>query len=350
MKMHRFPKLFSLSSERRKGRADSSSSRRPAKPKRLERSYALRHVNYDFYPSTSASSSSQSPEESQRARSLDLCGGKTSFRLDGTEGELEVICEAFGFSGIEDFAISPEEYEAMKVGSYPGMISEKLEPLYQETEVDCDEFVNYPNVNGYIGAIGEINRKLEGLSVANFNSSSGVASKNLGESCDFGYPNRSRAYVLGEGVSELSNSKRLENGVHFNDRLSVRSKASRKNGIKGLRPTIVVPTLDTSAGFLLDCDPCIPKIQSRFFSNKGENGVVDRNRRELEKDMMEEENHELSESSSFSSNEDDSSGSMTEPMSSISSNERYGRVIHDWQKGELLGRGTFGSVYEGIAE
>lgn len=346
MKMHRFPKLFSLSSERRKSRADSSSSRRPAKPKRLERSYALRNVNYEFSPSSSASSSSHSPEESQRARSLDLYGGKTSFRVDGTEGELAVICEAFGFSGIEDFAISPEEYEAMKVASSPGMVSKKLESV-----VDCDEFVNYPNGNGRIETIDEINRKMECLSVANFRTSSGLASKNLGESCDFGDANRgSRAYVLDEGVSQLSNSKGLENGVHFNEKFSVRSRASRRNGIKGVRPTIVLPTRDTSTGFLLESDPCIPKIQSRFFSNKGETEVNDRNRREQEKDMVEEENSALSESSSFSSNEDDSSGSMTEPMSSISSNERYGRVIHDWQKGELLGRGTFGSVYEGIAE
>lgn len=65
--------------------------------------------------------------------------------------------------------------------------------------------------------------------------------------------------------------------------------------------------------------------------------------------MTIEENRALSKSCSFSSNEDDSSSSMTEPLC-ISSNDRYGRVIHDRQKGELLERGTFGYVYEGIAE
>ncbi|KAL1557047.1 mitogen-activated protein kinase kinase kinase [Salvia divinorum] len=349
MKMHRFPKLFSHRSGPRKSRADSSSSRRPAKPKSLERCNALRNVSYEFSPSSSASSSSQSPEESQSASSLDLYGGKTtSFRVDGTEGEFQLICEAFGFSGIDDFAISQEDYEAMKVGSSsPGMISKKLEPLCQETEFHCDGVVKYSYGNGNIRAIDVINRKMEGLPVRNLENSFGVASKQLGVTCDFDHAKRCR------GVSELS--KRLEDGVTFIDKLSVRSKPSHMNGIKGARPTIVVPDWDTSTGFLQERDPCIPKFQNRFFSNNEDTEVVSRDRTEQEKDarvemMTTEENRALSESCSFSSNEDDSSSSMTEPMSSISSNERHGRAIYDWQKGELLGRGTFGSVYEGIAD
>jgi mitogen-activated protein kinase kinase kinase 1 len=59
----------------------------------------------------------------------------------------------------------------------------------------------------------------------------------------------------------------------------------------------------------------------------------------------------LSESCSFStSNDDDSSSSTTEPMSNISPNVRFRRAITYWEKGELLGRGSFGSVYEGISE
>lgn len=350
--MYRFPKLFSPSSERRKSRVDSSSSRRPAKPKRLERSYALKNVNYELSPSTSASSSSHSPEESQRARSLDLYGGKTSFRVDGTEGEFEVICEAFGFSGIDDFAISPEDFDAMKVRSSPCMINEKLEPVTcQETEVDCGDDVKYSNGNDYVEATDLINRKMEGLPVRYLDNRRDVASKKLGESCDFGYANRCRAYLLGDGVAELS--KRLEDGVTLNDKSSGRSKVSRNNGIRGVRPTIVVPSWDTSTGFMLDPGACVPGLQSGFFADKLGNEEVGRN--EKEKDMRiqivpREENCAMWESCSFTSNDDDSSSSVTEPMSTMSSNERYVRVIHDWQKGELLGRGTFGSVYEGIAD
>ncbi|XP_042057300.1 mitogen-activated protein kinase kinase kinase 1-like [Salvia splendens] len=323
MKMHRFPKLFSHR------RADSSSSRRPAKPRRLERSNALRNVTYEFSPSTSSSSS---PEESQRASSLDsYAENTTSFRVDGTEGGFEVICEAFGFSGIDDFAISPEDYVAMKVGPSYSSSGKKLEPLCREIEVDCDDVVQYSYGDGYIGGLDVIHRRMEGLCVGNLDNSYG---KKLGES----------------GVS-----KRLEDGVNYSDKLRVRSKAARMNGIKGARPSIVVPDWDTKAGFLRESDPCIPKFQSRFFSNNGETEGVGRDRTEQEKGeriggLTIEENRALSESCSFSSNEYDSSSSMTEPLSSISSNDRYGRVIHDWQKGELLGRGTFGSVYEGIAD
>ncbi|GJW30967.1 mitogen-activated protein kinase kinase kinase 1-like protein [Tanacetum coccineum] len=69
----------------------------------------------------------------------------------------------------------------------------------------------------------------------------------------------------------------------------------------------------------------------------------------------------LSASCSFStSNDDDWSSSTTEPPSSVSPN-RYGSnvssngrfrniKITNWQRGELLGRGSFGSVYEGICD
>lgn len=59
----------------------------------------------------------------------------------------------------------------------------------------------------------------------------------------------------------------------------------------------------------------------------------------------------LSESCSFTtSNDDDSSSSTTEPTSNISPNGRFKRTITYWEKGELLGRGSFGSVFEGISE
>jgi mitogen-activated protein kinase kinase kinase 1 len=63
---------------------------------------------------------------------------------------------------------------------------------------------------------------------------------------------------------------------------------------------------------------------------------------------------EFSRSCSFTtSHEDDSSSFTTDTRSnSISPNVRLKPVITpgSWQKGELLGRGSFGSVYEGISE
>jgi len=62
----------------------------------------------------------------------------------------------------------------------------------------------------------------------------------------------------------------------------------------------------------------------------------------------------LSESCSFSaSNEDDSSSTATEPRSNnVYPKGRVKCIITPgcWQKGEFLGGGSFGSVYEGIYE
>ncbi|KAM0063009.1 putative mitogen-activated protein kinase kinase kinase STE-STE11 family [Helianthus debilis subsp. tardiflorus] len=69
----------------------------------------------------------------------------------------------------------------------------------------------------------------------------------------------------------------------------------------------------------------------------------------------------ISASCSFStSNDDDSSSTTTEPPSSVSPNgvgchiSAHGRFRHititHWQRGDLLGRGSFGSVYEGICD
>ncbi|GER44579.1 protein kinase [Striga asiatica] len=99
----------------------------------------------------------------------------------------------------------------------------------------------------------------------------------------------------------------------------------------------------------------VSRFDRGFCSDEdGENGL---DRDEQDKDfimtvMSGEENFVLSESYSFSltSNNDDSSSAITTPISSFSPSGKFRRVIEDWQKGELLGRGSFGSVYEGISD
>ncbi|GKV51638.1 hypothetical protein SLEP1_g58274, partial [Rubroshorea leprosula] len=62
---------------------------------------------------------------------------------------------------------------------------------------------------------------------------------------------------------------------------------------------------------------------------------------------VEEETAVSSETCSFyTATDDDFSGTTTEPMSPKS---RFKRNMTCWEKGELLGSGSFGSVYEGIS-
>ncbi|EPS71615.1 hypothetical protein M569_03145, partial [Genlisea aurea] len=72
----------------------------------------------------------------------------------------------------------------------------------------------------------------------------------------------------------------------------------------------------------------------------------------LQRVLMPETKSLHSESCSFTSvsNDDDSSSTTTEPTFSLSPDGRSKRVIVGWQKGDLLGRGSFGSVFEGISD
>ncbi|XP_011074882.1 mitogen-activated protein kinase kinase kinase 1 isoform X1 [Sesamum indicum] len=376
--MHRLPKILFNSSDRRKSRMDpsssSSSSPQGAKPKRLDRRNAAKNINYEFSPSTSASSSSYSSEESLRTRSLDLYGGKTSFRIDGSDGEFEIICNTLGFSGIDDFAIPLEEYEAMKVrsASAPVEFTQKLEPiLYQKSEDDCDDVVKCSGASGSNLVVDVINPEIKG-----FDNISHVDNKKFEDSPDFGYRETSRVDVLGTGVNELS--KRLGDSVSvaqvfLSDKVSGKSSELRGNGIKGVRPPVLVApslmalpmadkessSLNASRGFAQGTDTCVSRFTRGFYLDEdgGRTEESGQNRSEHEEGtrrrvLMREENCVLLDSCSFttSSNDDDSSSTTTEPTSSISPNGKYRHIIEDWQKGDLLGRGSFGSVYEGIAD
>jgi mitogen-activated protein kinase kinase kinase 1 len=146
-------------------------------------------------------------------------------------------------------------------------------------------------------------------------------------------------------------------------------------GIKGLRPPLLKPppsmtlpvidkecsTWDLFRDFAPENDGVVNN-NKEFSSGDDDDGrerrpqvidaAVDNKREEEEENLLRiGETAVLSESCSFTtSNDDDSSSSTTEPMSNISPNLRFRRSITDWEKGELLGRGSFGSVYEGISE
>ncbi|KAL3634743.1 hypothetical protein CASFOL_021797 [Castilleja foliolosa] len=302
--MHRLPKIFSQSLNRRKkGASATTSSRNSSDPRRLDRSHAFKNIDYELTPSTQASPSSHA-SESLRGRPLDLCSGRTSLRVNGTDGEFEFICSAYGFSGIDDFAISPEEYESMKVRSSSASVVFSTEPV---------DF-----------------QKIEG---------SDLVSKEDSRN-NFDCTDRIRADACVSEGSEGDGAMIID--VIYNDNVSGR------NGIKGLQPHILVPpplmfsNWDPSREFVLDSDRCVLGFERGLrLDEDGEGGL---NRNEQEKDIR------PLESCSFTttSNDDDSSSTTTELMSSVS--PKFRRVIEDWQKGELLGRGSFGSVYEGIAD
>ncbi|XP_047960300.1 mitogen-activated protein kinase kinase kinase 1-like isoform X1 [Salvia hispanica] len=436
--MHRLPKIFASSSERRRSDSDSisggssSSSRRAAGSKpRLERRNARKNIDYDYSPSSASAPSSSSSsyytasEESARTRSLDLYGGRRSFRVEGVDGEIEIMCKNLGFSGVDDFSISPDEYEVMKVrsSSAPVRFSQPLEKVSDGAVEVSGDFVvaGLPNrgigvsdslircsgnsgevisedsegirdfrdkanvfgsamvdtvrvsdgvpiekvsdgaveVSGDVEVAGLPNR---GIGVSDSlircsDHSGGVISENSEGIRDF----RDKANIFGSAMVDIV---RVSDGVS-NDSLSTRSNEFRGSGIKGVRPPflgLLAPPPFMSLP-VIDQDCSTWDIFRNFGPDNGrlqaldEQGGLGRTEDAVEEDerrrrMAREENFVLSAPCSFtaSSNDDDSSSTTTDPVSSVSPNGGFRRVISSWQKGDLLGSGSFGSVYEGIAD
>ncbi|PWA40009.1 MAPK/ERK kinase kinase 1 [Artemisia annua] len=85
---------------------------------KLDRRNAIKNIDYDASTSFESSGSGTG-----RTRSLDIPSGydnRTSFRIEGTEGEFDVICRRLGLSGPEDFAISTVDWENRRSHSPTG--------------------------------------------------------------------------------------------------------------------------------------------------------------------------------------------------------------------------------------
>ncbi|KAB5568642.1 hypothetical protein DKX38_002435 [Salix brachista] len=325
--MHHLPRF--LTRDKKTSSMDPKSRRRP----RLERRNALKHIEYD---ATSSSSSLDDPSPSLITRSLDL-PDRTSFRIEGTEGEFDRIFRSLGLSGPEDFAIPEAAWEAMKVRS-----SSDILPRSRLFESDSPK------------AAEEVKVMVEGT--------------NRQEESDV------RARVLNSVRVRDSSTESTQNEPAELNKFRDVDKCCVSVGIKGLRPPLLKPppsmtlpvidkecsTWDLLRDFAPENDRVVNNnIEFSHDDDEEEEGQrreqvisadVDNEREEGNLPRID-ETAVLSESCSFStSNDDDSSSSTTEPMSNISPNGRFRRDFTYWEKGELLGRGSFGSVYEGISD
>ncbi|KAK8492296.1 hypothetical protein V6N13_110010 [Hibiscus sabdariffa] len=323
---------------------DSKKSRR-RKP-RLERRNAEKDIDYDassFCSSTDDSSSSSSP---LITRSLDLYD-KTSFRIEGTDGEFDRICRSLGLNGPEDFSIPTAAWEARKIRSSSDLLPRsrlnRLHSLKEETIQVKD------------GA---------GVTVAELSDRFSAAELTANDSSELKFREcciSDKFAVDGTTTTEMKSNSSCVSCV---------VGGGGNSGIKGDRPPFLKPppgmkleVIDngcSSWDLFRDFGPedskgCV--VPDNLHSSDDEEyngkngGVNEENAKEEENSMRIGETAVLSESCSFTtSNDDDSSSTTTEPMSNISPNGRFKRTITSWQKGDLLGRGSFGSVYEGISD
>ncbi|KAJ6774308.1 SERINE/THREONINE/DUAL SPECIFICITY PROTEIN KINASE CATALYTIC DOMAIN-CONTAINING PROTEIN-RELATED [Salix purpurea] len=323
--MHHLPHF--ITRKKKSSSMDPKNRRRP----RLERRNALKHIDYDATPSFSSVDDSSS--SSLLTRSLDF-PDRTSFRIEGTEGEFDRICRSLGLSGPEDFAIPAAAWEAMKVRSASDVLprSRLLEP--------------------------ESPKAAEEVEVTNHQEESELCARVL------------KSVRVRDCSSELKTCHDIDNRC-----VSVGIKGPRPPSLKpppllkplpSLKPppSMTVPVIGRECStwdLLRDFAPENDRVVNNKFSSDDDDAREREERRAHDSalDNKEEEGNlsrigetvVLSESCSFTtSNDDDSSSSTTGPMSNISPIGRFKRAITDWEKGELLGSGTFGSVYEGISD
>ncbi|XP_027902921.1 mitogen-activated protein kinase kinase kinase 1-like [Vigna unguiculata] len=325
--MHHLSRIFE-----HRNRTKAMDRKNPRRKPKLERRNALKYSEYDAGSSTS--------DEALYTRSMEFYD-RTSFRIEGVEGEFDRICRSLGLSGPEDFSIPAAAWEAMKFRSssdiLPRLNLENLDIPEEEEEDEEEEEV--PKVN-------------------------------------------EERIVKPPEDSEFS--EKLGDGVR------VLEADESSTGIKGARPPMLKPPpgvrvqmVDDSScstwDLLRDLAPIGEGLSlkhsehTREVENDAPLGGVEREVSEKEEGEVdraspkreEEENVDnaariaeivagLSESCSFStSNEDDSSSSTTDHTSNnISPQGRIKRIITagSWQKGEFLGGGSFGTVYEGISD
>lgn len=291
----------------------------PRKPK-LERMNARRNIDYEF-PTTSTSSSSEELSVRSSAfrgtQSLDI---PTSFRIDGSDvGQLDIVFRSLGLESPEDFGIPMASWEARKIRSTSDILpSSRLKIQIDQNTNAIEQEKPAENVENRFEIIRATAAAVEGKS----------------------------------DIVRVTGSNRVG------------------NGIKGARPPVLSPPSSSISKPLTHhdagCEWDIVRTfgtrehtsahvnQQRFSLSDEEEADADNARTRLERTT-------LSASCSFTtSNDDDSSSTTTEPPSSISPNGygstisangrfRHIKITH-WQKGELLGRGSFGSVYEGICD
>ncbi|XP_050209580.1 mitogen-activated protein kinase kinase kinase 1-like [Mercurialis annua] len=416
------------------------------KPK-LDRRNANKNIDYDasYSPSSSWSSSSFSTEGSTtpRTRSLDILDTNklTSFRVKGTDGEFDLICQSLGFSGPEDFSIPLSVWEAQKArrssfdnGSLSSQFrakqtvtnndknSKRASVFKQEIDNKGARVSNLVHVESIESGVSDFSRDEARLErdMARFDSGEVAFEPDIvrfgnrdmnrvtcvesnvlsverlrnddrdSSRCE-GRLERDMAQLDGgdrvTGDRNLFAVERIGNGVsdcskRENKSVRVRPIGERDvigcggaGGIRGLRPPALAPppvmlvrpvvdnvssTWDLMKSFAPQDDE--ENLSPRELSSSDEEDrVMDEDKEEVVVVVVEKDNDGNKENELSTSNDDggggsgvsiidDSSSSTMQTVFYVSPNVKMRINISSWEKGELLGSGSFGTVYEGFTD
>uniref|UniRef100_A0A7N0UN47 mitogen-activated protein kinase kinase kinase n=1 Tax=Kalanchoe fedtschenkoi TaxID=63787 RepID=A0A7N0UN47_KALFE len=281
------------------------SKQRKPKPK-LERRYARK--DYDYDASSSSSSFSEGYGAPRVTRSLEI-DEKRSFRVGGGEGEFDRICMSLGLSGPEDFAIPESAWEAMKVRSssdvFPrSRIDRTKSPCLEEMEtVVHAQVVQVEKVGHLLARFRDEEVKVEPCRIPNEVRGGGLVG--------------ARPAELALPPGRLS--RKVDDGSS---------------------------TWDLLRGFAPEGEDSESAAQ---LVREGHNGACSSSADADE--LVEEAAARMELCSVASSYDGDRSGTSTATGAtpSASPNVRFRQIIAGWIKGQLLGRGSYGSVYEAMS-
>ncbi|KAK2664240.1 hypothetical protein Ddye_002814 [Dipteronia dyeriana] len=284
-----------------------------AKPKlhrprpKLDRRNAIKNI--DYHASSSSVSSSLEDHNSSsnlRTRSLDL-SPLTSFRVKGIDGEFDVICRNLGLSP-EDFTIPAAAWEAQK-RRFSFDVTATLPYAFESTRTQLNRVS--PDFEAKI-RLGKVETEAS-VSVSNKGFDVGPIE---GDSGKLELNKRSNLITMGPSA-----------------------------GINGDRPPALTPP---------------PMMLRPVVDNFGSSwDILKSFAPEAGEDFSNSTFREKSESDSSISNDDDDDdeydgnralGLNSETVYNVSPNGKFRRRITSWQKGDLLGSGSFGTVYEGFTD
>ncbi|KAL4580650.1 hypothetical protein LXL04_016850 [Taraxacum kok-saghyz] len=328
--------------------------------RRLERKNAFKNADYDASTSTSSSSSS-SPlfdiQSAHRTQSLDinLLSDRISHRVEGNDGEVDLICRSLGLSGPEDFAIPAADWEAHKacsptgsnyfVGSRFGCFTP--DSTKQSPRSDFSEGFESPDrADDY-----EVKRDTQCLRLA--------SSEEARVLLDYGGRKRGDDVIgigIGIGISEIKRVNEYSQLMTSDEdtcKSRGRGDAEGKMRLKGVRP----PSLARP--------PAMPRV---IVDNPGSVRRFTPIRSSLTQDtaaIVKSPAVKVAEPSGTtiltpnlpqcildtSDGEDDVCCTAPPELDYfVSPNGSVRFNIKNWQKGDFLGSGSFGTVYEGFNE
>ncbi|KAH0453484.1 hypothetical protein IEQ34_017808 [Dendrobium chrysotoxum] len=292
-----------------------ASVRRP----KLERRNASKKIDYDA--SWASTSSDETP--SLVTRSLDLSpvaySDQTSFRIGGSvEGEIDILCRSLGLSGPDDFAIPAAAWEASVMVQSSCDLIHRSRLFSSESSLKPQQ--NTPPTS-FSPVEGE--KPKAGIKVADDEPSKLSPSFGCGSGAGVGGIKGTRPPALATPLAPVS-------------------VLVPQPGRSVLAPPDESDDGNKRSSFDLD----------EKADEEGKERVGGGEAREVVEDLcvILGETSEDCTGSFSTSNDDDSSSTTTESMFMISPIERLKKIIGSWMRGQLLGSGSFGTVYEGISE